>query len=298
MKILLATDGSEYSETAARYIQRLGLGAESEVVLLHALKEYLVPDSVDPSRDFVKAGRRAAQALVEDAKRFVTPTGARVSTAVREGTPWQEILEGAEESGSDLIVMGHKGHSSIAGYLIGSVAHQVVRNGDVSTFIVRELPPTDRPVRALYCTDGSPGARRARDMFGTLFFNMDVEVEVLSIVDMEVESVTEKYYPDEDVSLMMAELREHSRKVAEGWASEDAEYLRRFFGKVGTKVAFGIPDVEIIRESEDLGADIVVMGSKSMHGLTGLILGSAAHRVLKHADCSVLIAKAPNHKTG
>lgn len=298
MNILLATDGSEYSETAARYIQRLGLGAESRITLLHALKEYLVPDDIDPARDFMKAGRRAATALVEDSRKFLLPTKARVETAVREGAPWQEILEGAEEAKADLIVMGHKGHSSIAGYLIGSVAHQVVRSGDVSTLIVRELPPTDRPVRALYCTDGSTGARRARDMFASLFFNLDVDALVLSVVDMEVESVTEKYYPDEDVSLMMAELREHSRKVAEGWASEDADYLRRSFGRVATKVAFGIPENEIIRESEEFGADIVVMGSKSMHGLTGLILGSAAHRVLKHADCSVLIAKSPNHKAG
>ncbi|NOZ68981.1 MAG: universal stress protein, partial [Deferribacteres bacterium] len=37
MKILLATDGSEYSDEAARFLTRLDLSADDEIVVLHAL---------------------------------------------------------------------------------------------------------------------------------------------------------------------------------------------------------------------------------------------------------------------
>ena len=291
MRILLATDGSEYSETAARYVNRMGLGPDTEVFVLHVLKDYLLPDDIDPARDFRKAGRRGAEALVFEFKAMLTPAGYKVHALVREGEPWQEILEGAQDVGADLIVMGHKGLSGINRFLIGGIAHKVARYGAFSTLIVRELPILERPMRILYCTDGSYSARHARDLLRGLPFREDTEVYILSVVDMDISSLPEKYYPDEEVSLMMAELREHNRKQAEKAVAEDAALLKVSFRDVREHVVFGVPDAEIVMAAEGLQADLVVMGSKGTRGIKGILLGSASHRVLKHADCSVLIAK-------
>jgi len=294
MRILLATDGSEYSETAARYIQRLSLGPEHEVVVMHALKDYLMPDSIDTARDFRKAGLKGAEKLVDDFKPLLEPCRCSVRTLVREGDPSTEILEGAQELGADLIVMGHRGLTGINRFLIGSVAHKVVKHGAYSALIVRELPAHVRPLRILYCTDGSHSARYAREMLAALPFGGDSEINVLSVVDMDISSLPEKYYPDEEVSVMMAELREHNRKLAEKYVAEDAEALRMRYKDVKQHIVFGIPDSEILMAVDGLQADLVVMGSKGSRGLRGILLGSASQRVLRHADCSVLIAKIPD----
>jgi nucleotide-binding universal stress UspA family protein len=60
----------------------------------------------------------------------------RVSTAVRFGGTYQEILAHAETLGADLIVIGsHK--PNVADYLLGSTASRVVRHARCSVYVVR-----------------------------------------------------------------------------------------------------------------------------------------------------------------
>jgi nucleotide-binding universal stress UspA family protein len=60
----------------------------------------------------------------------------RVSTAVRFGGTYQEILAHAETLGADLIVIGsHK--PNVADYLLGSTASRVVRHAHCSVYVVR-----------------------------------------------------------------------------------------------------------------------------------------------------------------
>ena len=52
-------------------------------------------------------------------------------------------------------------------------------------------------------------------------------------------------------------------------------------------VVFGVPATEIKQYAEDLGADLVVVGSHGRHGL-GLLLGSTANAILHGSQCDVL----------
>jgi nucleotide-binding universal stress UspA family protein len=60
----------------------------------------------------------------------------RVTTAVRFGGTYQEILAHAEKIGAELIVIGsHK--PNVADYLLGSTAARVVRHARCSVYVVR-----------------------------------------------------------------------------------------------------------------------------------------------------------------
>jgi nucleotide-binding universal stress UspA family protein len=63
-------------------------------------------------------------------------------------------------------------------------------------------------------------------------------------------------------------------------------------GKVDFHVYFGDPGFEIASFAEKLSADLIVMPSHGRRGITRLLLGSVAERVLRLAQCPVLVIKS------
>jgi universal stress protein A len=60
-------------------------------------------------------------------------------------------------------------------------------------------------------------------------------------------------------------------------------------------IVLGRPEVEIHAKAEELGADLIVVGSHGRHGL-GLLLGSTANGVLHGASCDVLAVRVGKSK--
>jgi len=293
MRILLPTDGSDYSKTAAGYVRDLGLRQGDELYVLHALKDFLLPDEVDPARDFIKAGQQGARRMLSEFTAENLHGMAGVKTIVREGEPWREISEAVAELKADLVVMGHRGLGLVSEYIIGGTTRKVVRHAGVSCLVVRNPMPHGRPVRALYCADGSVSAGHAREILEALPYPAGSEVDVLSVVDMDITTMPERYYPGEDISRMMAELREHYRAKAQKVVDSECAMLGKRFGKVTGQIRFGAPDDEIIKAAGELGADLVVMGCREMKGLADVIVGSESMRVLRHISANALIASGP-----
>ena len=59
------------------------------------------------------------------------------------------------------------------------------------------------------------------------------------------------------------------------------------------QVAFGDPGYEIATYAEQIAADLIVLPSHGRTGLTRLLIGSVAERVVRLAHCPVLVLKAP-----
>ena len=65
-------------------------------------------------------------------------------------------------------------------------------------------------------------------------------------------------------------------------------------GSRGAIVRGGVPWHEIVSEVErGDGFDLVVMGTHGRTGLTHVLMGSVAERVVRHARCSVLVVRPP-----
>ena len=60
-------------------------------------------------------------------------------------------------------------------------------------------------------------------------------------------------------------------------------------------IVLGRPEVEIHTMAEDLGADLIVVGSHGRYGLA-LLMGSTANGVLHGASCDVLAVRVGQHK--
>jgi nucleotide-binding universal stress UspA family protein len=60
---------------------------------------------------------------------------------------------------------------------------------------------------------------------------------------------------------------------------------------VDFKVVSGVPFLEIARYAGEHETDLIVMGSRGRTGLSHLLIGSVAERVLRKAPCPVLTVK-------
>jgi nucleotide-binding universal stress UspA family protein len=142
MKILLAFDGSEHSEAAARELAGRPWPPDSMVRILTAVRVY-IPSAVEfmstgetadqIGDDHVKSAQDVAQTVAES----LQATGLRVETVVRKGDPRRVIVDEAKSWGADLIIMGACGHTAFERWLVGSVAQSVVTHAPCSVELVR-----------------------------------------------------------------------------------------------------------------------------------------------------------------
>jgi nucleotide-binding universal stress UspA family protein len=124
--ILHPTDFSENSESAFRLACALAWDYKARLVLLHVLPPPMViyagglAAPTDMWRDTDEAKGRLKS--MEEEAHYV-----RVESLVMEGDPVDMILRAAEETHSDVIVMGTHGRTALTRLLLGSVAESVIR---------------------------------------------------------------------------------------------------------------------------------------------------------------------------
>jgi len=124
--IMIATDGSRYSDMAAVTAAEL---AKSENLLLNVLS-VKVPSHSDRRQN-------EAQPIVDRVLGFLEEQGIQARGVVEEGPADEIIVEVAKEKNSDLIVLGNFGRTGIGRVLFGSKDERVINSTDASVLIVR-----------------------------------------------------------------------------------------------------------------------------------------------------------------
>jgi len=147
MKILIATDGSEFSKAAAMESCKY-FTADNAEVLIASSYEDAAPIAAEPFAISADYYQKLEDAVREQAEDFVKETERDVraqfpgvelmlGTRVLCGPPDQQIIELAREWGADLIVVGSHGRG-FWGRLLGSVSTGVVHHAPCSVLVVRK----------------------------------------------------------------------------------------------------------------------------------------------------------------
>src|SRR5579863_6517737 len=144
MKILIAIDGSDFSQAALQSVIARPWPPDTEAKILNVVE----PPSLlmgremggyDPEFEVVwKALREQAKHLVAKAAEKLRETKLKVSTELVEGNPKSQIIDTANEWHADLIVLGSHGRTGLSRFLIGSVSQAVVRHAHCSVEIIRK----------------------------------------------------------------------------------------------------------------------------------------------------------------
>jgi nucleotide-binding universal stress UspA family protein len=116
-------------------------------------------------------------------------------------------------------------------------------------------------------------------------------VHVIDILSAEPPEL-EVYYPG------IEHARDAQREVAEALVGKTAQLLRAKGLQVTPAVEFGTPKSEIINAAAEWHADLIVLGSHGRTGIDRFLIGSVSDAVLRHAHCSVEIARIPRTTGG
>ena len=138
-KILVPTDFAESSRAAEDVALEL---AQRFAVPLTVVHIYPVPATIYtgvpfvPVADYVQAFEDAAKDQLNSEAERLRGKGVEVSTVLKMGAPWEEILEIAKKVDVGLIVMGTHGRRGLPRALLGSVAEKVVRLSPVPVLTI------------------------------------------------------------------------------------------------------------------------------------------------------------------
>jgi universal stress protein E len=248
---------------------------------LHVVHTFDFPPvftGVEPGYD---AGQWAAY-LADDGReqleaelRELAPDVAIVCT-VTPGPPASAILDAAQESGAELLVVGAGSAGRIAGAFLGTTAQRVLRGAGAPVLVVRRA--VRHPLeRVLIATDLSElaaavhtrGAETVEAVFGTPAAVQALHVAPIPHVGHPVPSEAVEAGTREALKRFLATLPPAPHPVT-------------------PVVRFGGAADRIVTEAESWNADVLVVGTQARGWAERLLLGSVAEAALRDAPCNVL----------
>lgn len=136
MRLLLATDGSKFSQAATKAIISQYQPQGTEIKVLNVVDlPLLIPTLY--AAEFRKESLKEGEKLVQRAGARLAKAGYKVQTEVEEGDPRSKIVEDAARWKADLVILGSHGRKGIDRFLMGSVSDDVARHAPCSVQIVR-----------------------------------------------------------------------------------------------------------------------------------------------------------------
>ncbi|MCL4519219.1 MAG: universal stress protein [Thaumarchaeota archaeon] len=292
-KILVAVDGSEYSDYALNIAIKIAEKYSSHIALLHVKSPNAAAVAVQgPIMDpilgtspmlvpsTISEKPRESADLLEARKSLVAERNITVSSELVESVDvGGEILKRSESEGYDLIVLGSRGLSGLRSFFLGSVSVKVAKEGKCSVLVMKGK--IENIPKIILGYDGSDDSKKALQCAKDLAQKFRARMSVLSVVNIPVSgdgyvlsSVDKwekeaKQMVDETVSAMKSEGINADGKVT--------EY---------TNISRAIAD-----EAERGGYNIVMVGSRGRGRLRSLFLGSVASGVANASKTNVFIVR-------
>jgi nucleotide-binding universal stress UspA family protein len=265
-RLLIATDGSEYSEGAVREGINLAKTCGSKLFVISVIEvnpefEALAPGLAEKEEkqrgEHLKAVKARAEKEGVDCEIIL----------YRGGEPYESIVDEAAKNKVGMIVMGRYGRSGIARVMMGSTTAKVIGYTLCRVMVIpKEAKLTFDKI--LIATDGS--------MHSEFAANEAITIAKRSGSTLIVLSVAKK---DENLPA----------------AKESVDAVKKVAEKEGIKVKTiirkGIPHEVIVKTAAQENVGLIVVGSHGRTGITKMLMGSVTERVIGHAESAVMVWK-------
>lgn len=277
--VVVPLDGSELAEEALPYAVAI---ADRSSAPLHLLR--VIPPDAPAS-----AQNEARNYLRDKARTY----GDRVQLSVRMGSAAEQIIDAADEMIDPIIVMTTHGRSGIGRWLYGSVADRVVRGSGNPVLLIRS--GTERPVKGDVRTivvplDGSVHAEAALPYAKQIAQAFDSELRLVRVAETtQIYSMLSPAHQTPASVQTLNELVDQLIADANRYLAEVSEQLKSEGFNVQTVTLEGIPGEQLLAYEREESPDLVVMATHGRSGLSRVVFGSVAERMLKLGQTPVMM---------
>ncbi|MGV3721130.1 MAG: universal stress protein [Actinomycetota bacterium] len=274
MRILYAVDGSENSLAGTQLLSRLRLTRDDTVEVL-GVAEGETTEATEEAVSMAVAG---------------IPTEPLVTrTVAQRDRAADEILASAEKLGVDLILLGARGHSGLAGLVLGTVADRVLRRSHCPVLLAR--PVRHDLNRVVLGVDDSEGSAAAAAFLQRLPLPAECEVRLLTLLPTLDQIQQEQMVVSPPLADAPTTLADLQRDTVQQRLSALADTFTAA-GVTAVTEMRGCDAVDgLLATARDEGADLLVIGSHSRGPVERFFLGSTSETVAQQAGCSVLVVK-------
>ena len=265
-RVMLVTDGTEYSEGAVSEAINLARRCKSQ---LFAFSVLATPDYETPlGQPMHKMEKQAVVNRLLAVREKAEAVGVNCEILLGHGAdPYTEIVDQAETSAMDVIVMGQREKSDLVRAMLGSTVEKVIGHTHSDVLVV----PRGAKIEAKGIVLPVDGSRYSDAAAAT----------VLNLVKQCSAPIT----------IVSVAIDERLREDAQSLAEQVKVLMAEAPVTVDVDVRVGRPDEGIIECAKERGADLIVMGSHGRTGLDRLLIGSVSERVIGRAECPVMVVK-------
>ena len=135
--ILLPIDGSEHARRAVEYAVKMARLMKARTLLLHCHRPFPVKLGEPYFQKAINKIISRSADLLKPYRLLLDDRAMDYTELIMEGPPGEKICDVARIEKCELIIMGSRGRSDLAGLLLGSVAHRVLQQAPCPVLIVR-----------------------------------------------------------------------------------------------------------------------------------------------------------------
>ncbi|NDY72771.1 universal stress protein [Desulfobacter hydrogenophilus] len=248
--------------------------------------------------DELKKNRKAQinELIKERFPQFVNKTDIRISI----GPPADEILSMVEKIGPDLIVMANKGRSNLSNFMFGSSAEYVFRYCTTPLLSVRDkhifkrtdsgkaIPEAEKIRTVMAAVDFSPWSPAVLAKAGWLAKISGAKLHAFNCISTkEISWVKSHYIPENTFAIEQFLPQEKQRRHDLLVEQIKAAGLNSIDG-LNISIDSGVPYEQILSASQEIGADILVLGPRGRSRSARFTLGSTIEKIFRHSPVPVL----------
>jgi nucleotide-binding universal stress UspA family protein len=145
-KIMVAYDFSDYSKEALEFAVELADELKSHLMIVNVINQRDVDallraemESANFSADkFIKDNKKDRMERINEIVEEISAKHLSVEIKIKTGVPFRELIQAVKDGGVNLVVMGRKGRSNLAGILFGTTAEKMFRHCPVPLLSLRE----------------------------------------------------------------------------------------------------------------------------------------------------------------
>lgn len=286
-KILFPTDFSECANKVLDYLEDFKKAGLEEVVLVRVInlnRVTGVTSGID-IESWIKNEEKESEKKLQELVELLKERGikAKYISPIPAGDPVTEIVKIAEKEKVSLILMGSRGKGILKEILLGSVSEGVVRRATVPVLIVKS-----KRVRKGMSIECETIAGR---LFEKVLYAHD-----LSEHSDEVLGYVRQVALSGGRDVVIVHVIENKRKKeitsdAEKKLGEIKKELEKDGINVKVVIKSGTPYKEIINTAKEEGATLIMMGSRGLGFVEGMLLGSTTDVVVRHSKIPVFVYK-------